>query len=1242
MAKCNIEDQRAAKDSKDVANNLIENFETVYYQNFGIPLFNKKALENTSKRLTSEINSKRKRLKYLKSQGPSKELNVINDEIISLGRERKKYDYDYKNFSKKKRALKKIHDTILNRLIEYAESRVYDVNPYVQIPVIKSWISKQYSVPFDRLTDLDAGVLTSIGVKLDKAFAKADAIAKGDRRLNRSGLEDPATSLLASDPSLLGYKFIQSTESMTDNAYSNAAIHKRALTNALDQLNNYAKTKNATGTKVDVESLIQSVHKKLDRQEMYLKPMRVVGWDKTDKSDKPGYRFENIMDKNKYEEILLFNIKNGWNEGGQIQRIEIDGRNHYYIAIKQAPEIGGKEVYHAYEVPYVPAGMDVKGKKIKRDRLIMPMNKNNAKEWIAFFSTERLAPTYGEYDKENMMGGVMQEGWYKANNNAPMNGKNAKGKEITLRAYSDYRMMDNQDGLSEPEWLLLSEIRRVLKSVYGDLSSKILAQQSLLTEAVHKMARKEGLSIDQFKEKGSLNDIVADVLGVDGLNMNFYINEDGKVISMNHFFNYIEDYVPYRFSITDMLLNSIEYKDALEVRIDEAERGLASFVDKNQDNMVQVGQEIIDRKVDIQELRDALLIMNDKINMTVGVLKPENIDHANINQATKLKATMERGLMMEPLPRYVNDKGDITFAEFTVNKKGEKKPNKKFSEGRRLDFNVFTNYIDEAYKQLEQNSVKIELLNAVQGVDQPTRDFIVDHFKASIGNLDVDAGLFSVDYSDAAFAKLITPMYKKFYGSDFEVTPDMVHRFGRLHSKLISASLLGWSSALNNNAQRLSGAIEHGFGNYWTAMKFVKENPTQAQAIADAMGVTDTLTAMADALSGSVGGDISPLSGAINIKDRVLLTLDKHDFVGKAYISESWDIWISRMIENHDPEKRHDANTLAKLKRKALEGYWDATTGVKRAAEAKGGIDKLTKKQIKSLTSELHYIMGNDQVNKYVGWALSGAILTGTSGDVLFGFQQSELRMRVETAVLGAMMALESGIIPESHVSKFASDPMQLYTHPNAIAYGRTLVYNTLFGLSPAFLPKAFRGFWGQMLFKFKPYTWHQMRNEMRTMSNWFDSIEGSENVMEKALEATLNPQSKVEEKARRFFLSRGLISLFSSFLQFMPIVGPVVKTLKYQTINRALSGSLERGGSSVVLGLGFNMLAKSIYITGLIEDDEEDEKLNEILLRFFAPMAVTSMVDAYNDGDIDYLRPLQLYQRGLFTAYDTITDLFD
>lgn len=1209
--------------------------EQIYIKTFGVPFLNKNAIALSLKRLNEKQKILKKEIGFYNKQIDEK--RVVADEkygmmLIELQEVQdkiKEYKRDFLFNDRKNKALRKIHDLILGRLEKYQHDTLYSIEPETQFPVIFEYIQGQYTLPFTSLRDLPAQDLASIANKIEAVFVKADKKAAQEDRGALTSFEDtimdPALAMMESDVSTLGFQIINKSRKIIDDANSQAAPLKRRLTNALSEIDKYAKGRidlNDTEKEALKVDLVAQVHRILDGEERHLKPMSVIQWDKEGRA---RYTFPNKEAKNLYNKILRDNIDNDWNEGGSIQKIDIDGRIRYFIPIR----VPGSEIHHAYEVPYQVGANG-------RHSLLYPMTRRNQKQWMDFFASEGLAPHIDIYGNRNA--GMMKEGRYKASENKPRQGLNKKGKEITVRAYSKYEMLDNQEAPITQTEELVREARAVFKEIREITNQRVLDQKGMMTEAVQKLADHHGVTVKKFMESDDLNAEFMKVTGLDSLNLNFSIF-NGRAISMNQFFNEIHDYVPYRYSATDMLIGAVRARDEIATKIGNKTSKLKSLMETTG---IERGTDKIKLRQEIEDLSKQMDILDDNVNVISGVKQKHQVDDGKINEVTKMNAVKHRGTMMEPMPLYRDEHGLPTFEK--VDAMGRDR--EMISHGRRTDFGVFTEYIDDAFRQIEQNDLKIELLNGTLGMSKATNDFVIDHVKGAMGRLDVKAGFLNLDYSDSKWAKMLTGITKTFWGNeDFEVTEEMVYRSAKFHSMLISGSLLGFTSALNNYTQRLSAWIESTVNGYAEAKKFIDDYPELAEQIADAAGVTDTLNAMADALMGASDGAYTKGSGMLALGSYAILKLDKQQFLEKALKNQWWRNRVSNMILRKDPSKRIDLKTM----KEALIAIHESTNGA-QSYMAKHELSKLTPRQLKSFTKKLETIMEVEEINKYVGWKLNGGFLAESkAGTKLLGFQPSELEMRKQVAVQGVLEAEKAGMIPSAHREAFADNTFKRLTHPNAIAYSRLLVYNTLFGLSPAYLPKMFRGAWGTFLWKFKPYQWHQARNEIRTIENWWRGIpaNGHRDAISRILHSYIPTErgrskkvslSHTERKMARFLISRGLISLLTTGLVHAPGFNWAINAVRYKVFNRQVSGAVQRGGESVLFSGMLQILLTGVALTGMIGDDDEEDKIYQSAMRYFLPIFMNVLIDTFTGEDP--FKALQLYSKGAHTAVNLVSDI--
>jgi hypothetical protein len=1178
-----------------------EEWRSVFYQTFGWPIISKDAIDKEIVKLKQEARLLERTLKTIKgndSQANAQRIEIqnrikeIKGSLTKGSGEIKSLQAESRVASKKAQTLQDIHKIIMEQTVKYADSNMYNIDPYTLFPVIKEWMQKQYTIPFNNLHDLDYKTLTSISNKLKSIYSKQDKIIKKNKLGPlQNQTFGPATVMFQADPTGLAFKLIQKTRSIIDQAFSDSAPYKRILKDQLKTINDFVETKQFyfDGAKTLEESsqnVIKRIHEILDGQKRNIKPQAIFTYVK----GKAKFTDEFKRDKKEYDKKLRRSIDNGIHDGGDIQSIEISpGDVRYYIPIKRT-NADGVETWNAYEVPHKEGNLEypITNKS--------PVNKKIF--WEEFLGEEGIAT---QTNKEGrVFQGKMQEGWYEANGYVPLSGeRKTKTKGVITfmtQAYDNFSLMEDQASIDDILWGSVMSIRNVLESIRSDSVKAIEDQAQILTKITKDLLGGKGKKFMTVKE---LNEAVNKVMNID-MNLNFAIS-DGKVVTMNHFFSEMENYAPYMYSMTDIVLGLVNARDDLQNKIVQEESKYTALKNKNK------LKEAIESDTKIKEMNNLISIFDEKIEITLGIKAPH--EASKVNTSDLIKFAKHRSGFMSPL---ASENPDGTIK----------------SNGRRKDFNVFIEYADQMFGNINRNSLKIDTLKAITGVSPNVSNFLIDHVKRSVGRLDVEAGVFGIDYSDTRFARFLTKI-KKIYSKDYKVTEEMVYRAGKMHSMFISGSLLRWQSALTNQFQRASEVIESGINSFSKSHAFTTNSETKeiAKEIADLAGTTDTVTALADSLFGAAGADMSgnsflglDFSGYGDLKDLAILKLGKRDFVKRALGNKFWSNMMTKLMLRTDDKMQVDQASLENV----LNGVWEATHGLAKAG-------KMSPKEVKHLKKSLIQIMEADKVNKYVGWALSGGILAGGAFGLKegVGFIPVEIQLRTQATIQGAMDAVKAGVVSQEEIDTHAEDPYWAYKQPEVIRYARLYVYNTMFGMSPAYLPKMFSGFWGTTIWKFKPYQWHQGKAEIRIIENY---MRQGGNLMDK-VGGIINPKSELDRKMQRFFSTRVFISTATTMLWYAPVISEVMRSFT-RLLNPQLGSAMQRGGESVIATAIFRSILMSLAVAG--GTDEEDEMMEE-WYRLFLPMFMNVAYDTLSKGDP--LHALSIYHRGLYNAIDGVRD---
>lgn len=1242
MAKCTIDPVSPEDiDAQKVMAKKMGEWKAIYRSGdyFGHALFSKKTTKKNIDKNAREIrdlgdellgvtgnkSGEKARRKNIRSR--VKDLKSVNARLLK----------EYGDMDKKNTVLQSIESSIFNQMAKYAESSLYDINPDLIFGVIRDWIQEQYTVPLRKgaLHELELETLRAIDTRLKRVYKEQNRLAeKQELGSIKNTLYDPAAVMFEADPTGAGYNLIKRTRSIQDdmNAYINN--YKRRFRNIQDTLKGIVNIEKvfyggeALGDEMtddekgkSVENLVEFIHEILDGESRYIKPVSMYS-DKTMTALSEDFKRDEVEYKRKLKDAIFSGIM----DGEHVQKYQsATGLQYYYIPIKHVDE-DGREVWNAYEVPWE----EFEG----RDSFILPpRKKKDLAKWKEFFSRDSL-------------GEAMEEGWYQSQVFDHLNKLSKKKNTFTVHTHNKFEKADKKD-ISLNTWNEIQGIRNLLREVRDDVKDMIETQETAFKEIVSKLLSGEipsDMSVDQIKA------MAESVANLDSMNLNFAVR-DGKVVTTNHHFNEIENYVPYMYAFSDSLLGLIKARDEMNAKIDS--------YDAEHKAAISAGDKLGAVKADMlkQEAQKMVPIFDDKINIALSMKDRNSAE--SMNAADLVKFTKTRSGFMNPLKiEKVSVDADGNVQRDTVN------------NGRRKDFGVFTDYADSIFRQVHHNSLKADTLNALQGTSKMNADYLFDHVKSSIGRLDVNAGVWGIDYSDSKAVAVLTAMqarWKKFRGQDDypPITMEMINNAAKIQGMWVSGALLKWGSALTNNFQRISSVIESDWDTWKRSNSLLKNYNEQAMKVVEMSGVTDTVVAMADSLMGAAG-DLTSTSGIVAARNYWMLKMEKGRFT-KAIISVSrhggkevlrglklskdernaaewWADTIEGMIENFDPDKKIDARVISDV----AEGIWLSTNKLNAVVDDDGKVIRksaLTNAQIVNLKKKLSNIMERDQLNKYVAWSLGGGFASQMDQLSGIAFTKVEERMRAETFLMGAMMADKSGMIPndwkDANAEIIKSDPTFIYTHPEAQRFGRLLVYNTMFGLSPAYLPKAFKGAIGMTLFKFKPYQWHQMRNEWRTISNWVDS-KGELNIAQ-AMAKILTPGQKlsaIEDKFKSFMLYRGTISMLSVGFLYVPIVSDLVRSVKYRVLNSRVSSAMSRGGESAILSAVFRSMHMVLALGGLVGGSDEEEKIREEWYRLFLPLYLNVMIDTFA-GD-DPFKVLQLYSRSTHGIATYLKDLVD
>lgn len=1219
-----------------------------FNQIFGNIINNRSLIEDDNK------NKKRKQrdLKMdLKKAKDFKEKTRLKRELKSIQYEIIKSDNDLKQYPLKFKALSTVRELLVDQIDDFlSEGAIVDLDINIQLNAIKDLLKKRYGA-FGHLNQLSAEDLISIGNDLVDIFkrqaksagkAKTSMLAKlfkrykpGDLSWWQDQVMDPVMAMAELDQSGWAVKFVQDTKDFLSKSSSDANYFKDRMKISFSKLNQYVSYNNyaynvddvnADGERVITKSkeerrtgtmanLVSLAHRILDGQTRRIVPTALF----TSINGKPAKTKEFAEDEKEIFKLLDMAHTNHIFKGGHIQTYINPQTKEEFAYIPIRKEIDGRIVWRAYEVPMQTytqeGGTTFTG-------IAQPPNRTDRQEvWFEWFlgaknadgtprTSRRLAPTINEAGAQ--VAGSMQEGWYSATANEQLSGykinKKGQRQDIDTQAYGGFVLSSEDsrypdvDGLTEEETLpqefydFVDSMRKILKQVFLEENNSASKANKELNRIVTKTRLGE-----KFTKK-ELDAVINEIMGLD-VNNNTWVKE-GVVVSAFKIMGERNDYSTWMFALHDSLR-------AFSKNIVFADSNLRTAQAKYNRLVEQEGASspaAILAHSNMEDKQDMLDVAVEKRDIALAL--KEKHEAVPMGLQDVIKYAKQRSGLLSPFPIYHKETGIEIHA------------------GRRLDFNVFLEYAENITKQMNQNHLKLSLLESSLAVDKPVRDYIVDQTKATMGRHDASAGFMGLNYGTEHVANKIqrnlrkVPIFK-----NITVTSNMLYKPLHTLSSIISGSSLQMGSALNNNFQRLNTYAE-----VMAALEIDLEDlneldPTLSERVAKESGVTDVMIAIGDALVGSANSKMTGMTGFITMRDWVGIKLSKQKWMAKVRKSNHWQTWIAEATK----DLGLDSVAAAAKFDDVMEGIWEITNGV---VDKKGQNKHFTEKERKALIEKTSGVISDDLVRQWTTWGLGGGILHGMfrkiGADKLLAFTGVEIKMREEAALTGAYLAWQNGVVPENWSDKYDSPLL----HPLALEAGREMVNATMFGMSQQFLSKMFRGAIGQTLWKFKPYQWHQMRAEWKYIDTYRKSkshLSAAQRKIEyaKLFNPNYIPKSRVEMRMKRFLTTRALWAIAGSLSHVqIPFLSGVYRGI-YNVI-RGITGQgigpAVRGGSSVMIQAALQTLFSIGTIFDFFDDDEE-EKVFQETYRMFLPMFVNIFIEMYQKEDLGQalILPLRL-----------------
>ena len=784
----------------------------------------------------------------------------------------------------------------------------FEVKPEILFNVMKEAIRVPRTLrQFDRLSELSKGDLLSVERQMVRDLSELRRLSKTLSKENgkndtgyklawwQNEIMHPLAVARRLDPTGNSFKTVEASLQLAEKSYSARAHYEKDLAKIgetiadlvegdkksggyyLYLMDNISKIRPGDQAK-SASNIYKTLHEIGDGEKVRIVPTTIINTGEGGKlqfSDE-FYKKDPITGKSDQEvwkHLIMSNAKNKINMNGWVQEYKHKvGKKeilYYYVMIKKIDPKTKAEYYRAYEAPY---------KTSAAGNNILQFPPTTGAKSVAFFqkwySRKRASETIGGIKTFNartktwdLEPGLMKAGWYKATARANVRGNEGTKKEFIAQTYKNYVLDDQFNdweskientrfrgnssfGIHHDVWKSLEKLREMFANVADDIveTNKAFEEKllSILPENITNFGRQDISKI--LKETYKID--------VDVLDMNIAVRGEGDdrtIYTPNTQFSELFNYMPIMFNDIDLIINLLNARQSTENTLNELEYTLNTKIGSIDSEDIKM---ITPLRNKIKETKNVSDWYKSTVKRKLGLGR----DEATFNQVTSIKAAKHRSEHSNPLevikPVKINGK---TSQRITNN-------------GRRKDGRVFHDYLQNTFTSIEQNKLKLELLQSVvNGMPDAIKEYTIDQVKAALGREDVNAGLFSLDFSDERWG----------------LTDSEIGYMLQLNNKLISGNLLkGTSTSFTNNFQSLGYSVVSDLGTMWRARKWRINNPKEAADAAAYAGITDEIQTIADGLIGgalSSGGQEHWYTGLWNkaIMGHLLETNTKAAFVEK-------------------------------------------------------------------------------------------------------------------------------------------------------------------------------------------------------------------------------------------------------------------------------------------------------------------------------------------------------------------------
>ena len=563
---------------------------------------------------------------------------------------------------------------------------------------------------------------------------------------------------------------------------------------------------------------------------------------------------------------------------------------------------------------------------------------------------------------------------------------------------------------------------------------------------------------------------------------------------------------------------------------------------------------------------------------------------------------------------------------------------------KRTDNGVHHEYLKKIYSNLHRNSLSSDLLAAVDKlvglegrfVPEGTIDYLTNRVKMAVGDSDTRSTSF-ITGREGGYGKVASFLNRVMPKKNGNHTAESSERLVKWVTAFPTMRYLGTSTAIGNLTQIVNQIIANGMSTFWKAQRVMNEKNSKWDSIVEKTGVLNIMSMFTDIMlqGGDVewndyglfaGGAFGPIPGRNMVAWWKQLSKGRESFIkGKDKELEEYLMKIEYRNKGLIKEKIKDTQELARRKRELnkkrgeiLERQkgvmFDLLTYKPKSAKDRQDMEgfKATSEEIEDVEHLLRKHMGNIsdmKLKQMASWKLSWHLDITKGMRNFLTFSGTETNLRKLTAIMALLDAEKKGLLGGDIETRGSEGDGSIFTSPLAVKIARDAVYQTQFGMTPAYVGEGFNGI-GRAIWQYKIYPVSQMEHDYNVMRRLWEGSDipgesiirlgkalfvGKKSAIARAVTKTgYDPADKDLDHeaiaASRLILSRFSASVVASIISVIPIMSMFLR------MQGSMGFSLLRSAENPAMGLTARTLMWMSLIMMGADDDDNDRRLNELL----------------------------------------------